>query len=212
MASISEQPETELLQVSNLREYFRESVDDAMATNQVTADHHTSHYVVNLLTLFANADAFHDVVDDGEGRRPLALMLNDAVGAPTRSERCGSLQRLGDAALFMAGFFPDDLGRSVVDMDYYISMGGNAYSSLSAETRGTVRGQAFGFVFAELGEKFQQFVDVLNDVCDQAAANSDTDVLRQYEIWLKTGSNRACRLLQQQGIETVNFMTTERQH
>jgi hypothetical protein len=80
------------------------------------------------------------------------------------------------------------------------------------ETRGTVRGKAFGSVYAELGEKFQKFVDVLNDIRDQAGICSDADVLRQYELWLKTGSERAARLLRRQGIHPLSPTRSDRQH
>lgn len=188
-----------LVRCSSLREFFRDSIDTAMESNRLTADHHTAHYVVNLLTLFARADAFHEATADAPSRKPLALMLADALDAPTQEQRCANLQKLGDVALFVAGIFADDLEASVVDLDYYVSMGGTAYSSLSSETRGTARGRAFGRVFAELGEKFQQFVDVLNDI-RAPAAGSEADVVRQYELWRKTGSARSARLLREQGI------------
>jgi len=212
MTRMSGQPDSELMQVRNLREFFRDSIGTAMKSNRLTADHHTAHYVVNLLTLFARAEAFHDPADGVDGRKPLALMLADALDAPTPEQRCFRLQRLGDISLFIAGFFAYDLQHSVVDMDYYVSMGGGAYYSLSMETRGTVRGRAFGTVFAELGEKFQHFVDVLNDVRDQASTSSDVDVLRLYELWLKTGSKRAARLLRQQGIYPLGATGVVSQH
>ena len=97
----------------------------------------------------------------------------------------------------------------MVDIDYYISMGGGAYSSLSMHSRGTMKGRAFGPIFAELGEKFHRFVDVLNDVRNHAGAASDSDVMRLYEVWLKTGSARAARLLRSEGIYPLNCAQTE---
>jgi hypothetical protein len=212
MAQSVDHPEQEVVQVKNLREFFRDSVDDAMESNRLAVDHHTSHYVVNLLTLFARAEAFHEVAADSDGPRPLALMLADALEAPTPEHRHLCLQRMGDVTLFFAGFFADDLQDAVVDLDYYVSMGGTAYSSLSVEARGTVRGRAFGGIFAELGAKFQQFVDVLNDVRNQAKASSDADLLRLYDVWQKTGSERARRLLREQGVYTFQPVLADRQH
>jgi len=209
---MSDQPAGELVRVSNLREFFRESVGAAMESNRLDADRDTAHYVVNLLTLFARSEAFHDPADTSEQRRPLALMLADALDAPTAEERHFGLQRLGDISLFIAGFFANDLQRSVVDLDYYISMGGGAYSTLSSQARGTMKGRAFGSVFAELGEKFHCFVDVLNDVRDHAGAASDSNVLRQYEVWLKTGSKRSARLLRRQGIHPLSAAKSNREH
>jgi hypothetical protein len=186
--------------VSNLREFFRESIDSAIDNQHVRVDPHTSHYVVNLLTLFARSEKFYNEDDEHCGVRPLALMLADAVDAESQEQRSTSLQRIGDVALFTAGFFADSLAYRPVDIDYYVSMGGGAYSSLSDEIKGTTRGMALVEVFRELARKFQSLVDVLNEVRDGARCSTDTDVLRTYEIWRKTGSERAAAILKQNGV------------
>jgi hypothetical protein len=206
------QHEAEVIPVANLREFFRDSLTTAMETNRVAVESETAYYVVNLLTLFARSEAFHDPSDSSLTRRPLALMLADALDAPTPEARLFGLQRLGDMSLFIAGFFAADLQRAVVDLDYYVSMGGGAYSTLSVQSRGTFKGRAFGSVFAELGDKFQPLVDVLNDIREQARSSSGEDVLRQYEIWLKTGSKRAERLLRQQGVCPMDSARTGWDH
>jgi hypothetical protein len=55
----------------------------------------------------------------------------------------------------------------------------------------------------ELAAKFQVLVDVLNEVADGARESSDVDLLRAYEVWLKTGSRRAESLLRQSGVEPL---------
>jgi len=40
------------------------------------------------------------------------------------------MQRLGDTALFIAGVFADSLNRKLVDVDYYVAMGGTAYAQV----------------------------------------------------------------------------------
>jgi hypothetical protein len=91
-------------------------------------------------------------------------------------------------------------------------MGGNAYGSLSEEIRGTTRGQALAGVYSELARKFQLLVDVLNEVRDGARQSSDIDVLRTYEIWLKTGSRRAAALLRQHGVVPMPNGVSRRNH
>jgi hypothetical protein len=137
------------------------------------------------------------------GLRPLALMLAEAANAERCDQRNYLLQRIGDIALFIAGFFADGLAGKAVDVDYYVYMGGSAYGSLSEEIRGTFRGRAFAPVYRELAAKFQALVDVLNEVADGARENSDVDLLRAYEVWLKTGSRRAEALLRQSGVEPL---------
>lgn len=204
-------PET-LVQVTSLREFFRDSVDSAMSANNVSVDHQTAHYVVNLLTLFARSEALYESTPEGLQLRPLAQMLSDSLEASTLQQRTFGLQRLGDVALFISGFFAESLQRSAVDIDYYINMGGGAYRSLSLHVRGTMRGEAFGNVFAELAEKFQPIVDVLNEVREAAHSTSDADILRLYEIWLKTGSQRASRLLRKLGVHPEQSGRTAYQH
>lgn len=195
--------------VASLQEFFRDSVDQAMRRQGLSAEDHTAYYVVNLLTLFARSDALYENTQAGLGLKPLALMLAEAAETEDPQERVFVLQRVGDISLFIAGFFSDSLSSHVVDLDYYVHMGGGAYGSLSQQLRGTPRGQAFGPVFAELADKFNRFVDVLNDVRAAAQSNDDQDVLRLYELWLRTGSKRAERLLRGLGVEPNSNVDTK---
>ena len=189
--------------VSNLRDFFRELIDSAIDNQRVDVDPHTSHYVVNLLTLFARSEKFYSENDEHCGVRPLALMMADAVETESQEQRSNSLQRIGDVALFTAGFFADGLAHRPVDIDYYVRMGGGAYSSLSDEIKGTTRGMALVEVFRELARKFQSLVDVLNEVRDGTQCSTDVDVLRTYEVWRKTGSKRAAAMLKQCGVVPI---------
>ena len=139
-------------------------------------------------------------------------MMADAVDAPTAEARNESLQRIGDVSLFVAGFFADSLAYRPVDIDYYINMGGNAYGSLSVESRGTFRGRALAGVYRELARKFQLVVDILNEVRDGVGSSSDVDLLRIYEVWRKTGSRRAAELLKQNGVVPMSASTDRNRH
>jgi len=198
--------------VANLQEFFKDSVADAMEKQGVAADDHTAYYVVNLLTLFARSEKLYDRRTDGPGPPALALLLAEAAAAPDAHARNLVLQRVGDTSLFVAGFFQDAFARKLVDVDYYIDVGGAAYGSLSESVRGTIRGRAFGGVFAELASKFREFVDVLAEIRDSARAAGDHDILRLYEIWLKTGSLRAARVLRSLGIEPSTSLDATTRH
>ncbi len=201
-----------LIPVPSLQEYFRDSVGAAMASNQLAVEDHTAHYVVSLLTLFARSEALYDPAEPGPGHRPLALMLADAANAAPGEPRNQVLQRLGDVALFIAGFMAEGLDRKAVGIGYYVRMGGSAYRALSDSLPSTARGRAFAPVFAELGCKFADVVDVLNEVRHAAGTSRDQDVLRLYESWLTTGSRRAGRLLRQLGIQPVQQPGSVRAH
>jgi len=187
----------------NLREFFRDSVHQALRNQEVEVEEHTEHYVVNLLTMFARSEALFEQTSDGAQLRPLALMLADAVEASSADQRERVLQRLGDVSLFTAGFFAQGFARRLVDVDYHIAMGGRAYGTLANASPRSARGRALTGVFAELAAKFQRFVDALNEVSEMSYRHSDRDVLRLYEIWLKTGSRRAYGLLRQLGVDAA---------
>ncbi len=211
MQRFSQSRRESLVPVPSLEEFFRDSIEAALAHNHVVVERDTSHYVVSLLTLFARSDACYDPADNGARHRPLALMLAEAVAAGSAEERLFGLQRLGDVSLFTAGFFADALRERAVGVDYYVNMGGGAYRMLASSGHATLRIRALGEVFAELAAKFLDLVDVLNEV-RESARGGDSDVLRLYETWARTGSRRAARLLRQAGIEPSAQARSDYQH
>jgi hypothetical protein len=173
-------------------EYFKELVESALSRQQLRANELTSYYLVDLLCRFVRPDQRIPYNDDsGE---PLALRLGRALDSAGLEQRA-RLRNLGDFSLFMSGFFSDSLHRSVVHIDYYVSMGEYAYASLSRRDV-----DAYGEVFSELARNFVPFMDVLADVSEQTTSRSAMDVLRLYEKWLRTGSPRDGQRLADRGI------------
>ena len=75
-------------------------------------------------------------------------------------------------------------------------MGGYAYrraASLSAH-------QTAADVFEELSEKFVRFVDVLTEVSEASSLTDHKSLLRLYEKWLRTGSERTAAQLREHGV------------
>jgi hypothetical protein len=174
-------------------EYFRDLVEAAMDHQHVDADELTAGYVVHMLSTFARVDAGEGALSD----EPLAVRLGQALESGGSRQRA-LLRQVGDASLFISGFFPDRLRRSLVDVDYYATLGGYAYGSL-----GQRDDEALAPVFAELAEQFLTFVDVLSEVSERTALTSSTDVLRLYERWLRTGSRHCGQRLIEQGVVPV---------
>ena len=169
-------------------EYFKELVEDAIAHQGLATGELTAFYVVHLLASFLQRP--EDAVEDG----PLALRLGRALERGGVEQRA-SLKQIGDVSLFVSGFFSDSLNRRLVDVDYYASIGGRAYHTLSRfET------DQFSPVFAELGDRFVEFADVLSEVSERTACSSNGDLLRLYERWLKTRSHHAGQLLVERGV------------
>jgi len=168
-------------------EYFKELVDGALTHQGLAAQELTSFYVVQLLASFLQTP---DNYDEG----PLSLRLMRALESGGMRQRA-SLKQIGDLSLFIAGFFSESLNRKLVDVDYYASIGGRAYHALSR-----VETDTFSPVFAELGSKFVDFVDVLSEVSERTSCATNVDLLRLYEKWVKTGSRRSGQLLVERGV------------
>jgi hypothetical protein len=168
-------------------EFFKELVDRALTHQGLATQELTAFYVVRLLTSFLQ----RPLADDAE---PLALRLTQALEGGGLRQR-ESLRQIGDVSLFISGFFADSLHRKLVDVDYYVSIGGCAYNALSR-----VETDTFSSVFAELAENFVGFVDVLSEVSERTSCASNADLLRLYEKWVKTGSRRSGKLLAERGV------------
>src|SRR5690349_25171952 len=154
--------------VASLKEYFKDAFHDALNHQRVAVEGETEHYVVNMLTMFSDANALYE----RDARlKPLVVMLGEALEAPTHEARCRGLQRLGDVSLFIAGFFSAGFARKLIDVDYHVAMGGRAYGTL-AESVPAGRGRTLRQVFAELGAKFQPMVDALNGISESAYQQS----------------------------------------
>ena len=199
--------------VSSLEDWFRQSIGGALEKRHVAAEAHTEHYMVRLATDFARSENLYEYTHNrGYGLKPLARMLTDAFEASTAELRQQTLRRLGDVALFIAGFFADSLRHKSVDMDYYSRMGEAAYGSLAEMPARTLRENALNAVFIELARKFSEFVDVLNEVAQQTKVSGEQDIFRLYELWVRTGSRRAADKLRELGVQPAESIRVRYMH
>jgi hypothetical protein len=156
---------------ASVDEFFHEVVTDALSVVELDASEPASWYLVGLLGDFAKAR----LTD-----QPLGLVLAQPGDDP--GERVRNLKQVGDTSLYVAGFFAESLTRSLIDVDYYVGLGQNAYAQLA---RSLGHNKSITEVYEELAAKFPRFVDVLAEVRKRVDF-ATTDVQRLYEIWLRT--------------------------
>jgi hypothetical protein len=176
-------------------EYFRELIDDVAVRQRLALDPMTSYYVVQLLATFARTDA--EACEVFWTAQPMGALLGEAIAAGG-SEQRRRLKKVGDASLVLTGLFPNRLSRSLVDVDYYMRIGGIAYDSLSHD-----EADLFAPAFGELASRFADVVELLGDVGDRCQLGSPADLLRLYERWQKTGSPHCARRLVSRGVIPV---------
>ena len=162
-------------------EFFHEVVSEALSAKQLSASEPAGWYLVNLLGELTTIRLSDE---------PLGIKLATASEAP--AERVRQLKEVGDTALVLAGFFAESLGRSLVDVGYYVSLGKSAYSQLARqlESSGSRSGLGKGNrsipeVYGELADNFPSFVAVLGEVKKRVDFGHG-DVLQLYEVWLRT--------------------------
>lgn len=185
----------------SLREFFKSLLDDAIVNQRASVQIETSFYLVNLLADFLATEALF-IRDENGGleRKPLAFLLKEALEeqGPARAQL---LRRLGDTSLFVSGFFAESIPRTGVDARYYQAMGERAYDALGqVVARSGPPAAARRTLYEELAERFGTFVDLLAEVSDRTLSTTNAGLLRLYDRWMRSGSDRVGGLLRQQGV------------
>lgn len=184
----------------DLTEYFRSEVTTARDELGMQLDEIIEYYLVRLLCDYSRPGQ-----PAPNGEEPLALMYKRALDAPV-GERVQILKDLGDAALYVSGFFVEFIEKGMVDLDYYITMGGNAYGSLSETIGGQKNGETFAELYAKLAKKFPELVDLMNEMASKGAKAdglSDQALLKMYDRWTRTGNHRIQKKLADVGLFPV---------
>lgn len=197
----------ELTLVSQPQDFFRELVMGALGRQQVAVAPETEFYLVNLLNQFITTDRLYAVDEQGGVREePLALMLKEAFEHPEPTTQAKMLRHVGDVSLYVGGYFQQSLNRKIVDVDYYIEIGGRAYQLVASRSDANVHRS----LYEELAGKFKALIDVLADVSDLTQPKTERDLLRLYELWVRTRSDRAAKALKEAGIlpnDTIKKIT-----
>ena len=178
----------------DLRQWFRERVEEALDRKSASANEGTRAYLVELLAAI------------GVGRRrapghePLALQLASAREAPPGPERLGRFRAIGDEALCLSGLFADHLEHRGISPEYVHTMGGSAYESAGVLAAQSATEAARIPVYRELSSEFRTFAQVLEEVRESTALRTPQDIVKLYDKWRRTGSARCAARLQQAGV------------
>ncbi|MBC7457414.1 MAG: hypothetical protein H7235_03995, partial [Bdellovibrionaceae bacterium] len=105
---------------------------------------------------------------------------------------------LADKALYLSGFFGDSLQKKSVDIDYYMGIGASAYSNLAAWTRE----ETTATMYSTFSKKFIDYADLLSYISDKSTLQSEQNILKLYERYVKTGSDLARDKLAELGVVT----------
>ncbi|MGA7122350.1 MAG: hypothetical protein WBY94_19765 [Polyangiaceae bacterium] len=187
-----------IVAAQSVSNFFGEVVEDALRARRIDATGGAARYLVGLLADYAHPDS-----RAGEAlERPLTLLLDEALHVPDPAERFERLRTLGDGVLYGCGFFGDHFEARGVDPKYLHGLGTRAYGAASSMLR-TSPDDGGPDLFAELARNFGLFVGVLSDVADTTITmgmENSRGLLKVYERWLRTGSERLANALTSRGV------------
>lgn len=175
----------------NLTEFFHEAVQTALRKQRVETGELTEFYLVNLLSQYCARTRFDE--------QPLALKMAEALEAEGVEQRAQKLREVGDTSLYLSGFFAESIEHRMVDLDYYVDLGGAAYRRLSYISRFS-REASFQDAYTELSDKFRSLVSVLNEISDTHTFATPGGVMKLYERWSRTRDEELERRLRDHGL------------
>lgn len=177
--------------VDSLFDWFRERVMEAQHETSLQLSDDASLYLAWLLTERARTDR------PAPPEETLAELHAAAAMAPPAGQ-IRQYRELGDRALYLLGYFRENVTRRIVGESYYRDMGSAAYQMVDQVFRRWFAG-AFGPVFAELAERFMACVMLLEHI--RARQEAQPDMLsRLYAQWVETGSEEAAARLRSLGL------------
>jgi len=183
--------------VTESKDFFRELVISALKNQKVSVIPETEFYLVSLMDRFVTTENLYSKDEAGRLKEEaLAIMLKEALEVPQVELQKNIFQQIGDVSLYTAGYFYESIMRKLVDIDYYIEMGGAAYQQVATRAEA----DSLRKMFIELSEKFNKIVDVLSEVSEKTLPKTEKDLLRLYDLWVQTKSERIARQLRVAGI------------
>lgn len=180
-------------------EFFKDLVRQGFAQRKLQTYPMVESYLVDLLQYYLESRNLFDTEFDEFGKKNPTTLAEMYLYANTTEDltlKSELLKKLGDRSLYMSGFFGDSLNRKVVDVDYYVSMGGVAFAALAAQARQDTTAR----VYSTISKRFIDFVDVLTHISHNSFVKSNESILRLYDRYLTTGSELAREKLAEMGV------------
>lgn len=152
-----------------LKEYFFQILENSLKSEELILHDNVIEYLNNLLVSYVKLDSSFE-------QKTFVDSLNKANEAIDEAERIKILQKIGDQALFLSGFFVNYVNNSG-GLRYYSQIGSNAYAKASLTKN--------NFVFEKLSKNFIKLVGIFYDCALQTTfkkSQSISDITEVYEL------------------------------
>ncbi len=189
--------------LTSSEDFFSDIVKKALSTRRIQTYPSVEAYLVSLLSHYMDVRNLFDTekTDELGRKKPQTLAeMYLVANSLSASERFETLKGLADKSLYISGFFGDSLQDKLVDIDYYIAIGGSAYRILADISREDTSAR----VYHVFSNQFSDFVETLTYISHSSFIKSNESILRLYDRYLRTGSEIAREKLLEMGVLPVN--------
>ena len=173
---------------NNLLEPLRRDFVSASQRTGLHISEDTEFYIANTLRRFGLSEEFFRIYDRN---MPFTFMYKRAKEADNSYERFLGSKNLGDAIMYVGGFFPESMEGS---FDFYIGMGREGYFEAAGIAK---KGKP---IYREMAEKLPKIVDTLNEIKESTETVSNMHIMDIYNRWLKTRSPRLKTILKKKNV------------
>lgn len=182
-------------------DYFNELIIQASKDTKKNTRKQSVNYLSCLLDAYVKAPLNTPQSPDASDLPPTLALLEAQALPPNTQLRI--YKALGDFSLFLSGIFMDTLFKQILDLDYYLSIGGTSYHmahsvSLEDEIRAT---------FLDLSINFLTYIEILNKASENIGLFDNTNLLNLYEKWALTKSKNLEKLLRTHGFDLTQAKT-----
>jgi len=198
----SQSPHLHLAQ--DLKSFFAEECLSIATKQGLSVPEHLSAYLGQMLARFAGSETYFVPNSDPHTTKPkkefpsIVRLWLEGQTQPAM-EQLVQMQHVGDLALYTSGFFPERIQRSMLDMDFYMAVGGQAYER-AGKIRESIAQERELNVYFELASKFSELKELLAELSDRKFLFSEADRIHLYQKWLDSRSPRIQRMLAEVGI------------
>jgi len=190
--------ETLIEPTTSLQTFFKERIESAVEKHSINGNEETLWYLTQLLCNYSRTSTFLDNNGTRAALTPLAEYYRQAIETGSAHERRQLLQRLGDVAIVVSGLFSGALSRKAVGVDYYISMGEAAYSTLADESPQSSRERSLQGIFETLANDFSDYVVAISEV--PVKPEEPLDLMQLIDDWHASKHPAVARKLRTQGV------------
>lgn len=173
----------------DLERYFSDEINNLNNESGKLLSQVSLLYIIGLL----KAGLSTNIMFDNGSKKYICDMYQDCLSANSKKEKYIKYTEIGDYSLFTLGLYVESLNNGV-DIKYYIDMGSSAYKSAFDLSKNSV--------FYDLYYNYECCINLLNEFSVRSISDRNGDMIKLYNIWLKTNNIYTERKLIKLGLLT----------